>query len=371
LGLVLTLERRGKRLLTRLLAAVVRTPARTRDEIFGRAPQRILLIRQQNQMGDMLLAVPAFRAVRETFPEAKIGLVAAPINQAVLLNNPYIDEVFNYTSRRWLSIVSMIREIRRRRFDVVIVLHTVSFSFTSAALGLLSGARFRVGSTSEPFGHRLSRSFYHFELPLPSPDELAVMNEAEHNLYPLRAAGIDTPDLAPLIVPTDGNRRWAVEFLGEPRVAGAARLVIHPGAGKAANIWPQERFADAVNRIAAAVPLDLTVIEGPRDAAAVAAVCADIATPARVLRGRPIGDVAAVMQKADVVLCNDTGVMHVACAAGARTLAIFGPTDPRRWAPRCVNLTIVRAEGGDLRRLTAETVSARALELLDAASRKG
>jgi ADP-heptose:LPS heptosyltransferase len=265
----------------------------------------------------------------------------------------------------------MIREIRRRKFDVVIVLHTVSFSFTSAALGLLSGARHRVGSTSEPFGHALSRSFFHLELPLPRPAELATMNEAEHNLYPLRAAGIDTADLTPLIVPGEDNRRWAAGFLGEPRLRGAVRMVIHPGAGKIANIWPQERFAEAVNQIAGAVPLDLTVIEGPRDAEAVGAVCAGIATPARILRGRPIGDVAAVLQQADLVLCNDTGVMHVACAAGARTLAVFGPTDPHRWAPRCENLTIVRAEGGDLSELTAQNVSERALELLDAASRKG
>jgi ADP-heptose:LPS heptosyltransferase len=84
-----------------------------------------------------------------------------------------------------------------------------------------------------------------------------------------------------------------------------------------------------------------------------------------VLRGRSIGDVAAVMRHCDLVLCNDTGVMHVASAAGARTLAIFGPTDPSRWAPRCPNLHILRAKNGKLVDLTAAEVVEEVLYVLE------
>jgi ADP-heptose:LPS heptosyltransferase len=70
------------------------------------------------------------------------------------------------------------------------------------------------------------------------------------------------------------------------------------------------------------------------------------------------------MQNSDLVLCNDTGVMHVASAAGARTLAVFGPTDPVRWAPRCPNLHIVRAKDGNLAALSATQVFEKTMSVL-------
>ena len=83
-----------------------------------------------------------------------------------------------------------------------------------------------------------------------------------------------------------------------------------------------------------------------------------------MVRGRSISDIAALVRRADLVICNDTGVMHVAVAAGARVLAIFGPTDPRRWAPVSEALVVVRAPGGNLAGLSAETVVETALALL-------
>jgi ADP-heptose:LPS heptosyltransferase len=71
------------------------------------------------------------------------------------------------------------------------------------------------------------------------------------------------------------------------------------------------------------------------------------------------------LREADLVLCNDTGIMHVACAVGARTLAVFGPTDPVRWAPRSPNLEVIRAENGDLARLDPAAVVERALRAID------
>ena len=70
------------------------------------------------------------------------------------------------------------------------------------------------------------------------------------------------------------------------------------------------------------------------------------------------------MLESDLVLCNDTGVMHVSVAAGARTLAVFGPTDPKRWAPRSKSLHIVRGSDGNLAEITPDTVLAAALALL-------
>lgn len=372
MGLIKQIEGKGKRFLIWAITRAVRTRSVGADEMFATKPRRILVIRQHNQMGDMLLATPAFRAIKEKYPDSRLGVVSAVINRGVLHNNPHVDEVYTYTNRRPLTVLRMIRDLRRARFDIVIVLHTVSFSFTSAWLSWASGARYRVGSTSRPFGNSLSSAFYHMELPLPTPQELAKMSESEHNLYPLRALAITTEDLSPVLVPSHESEAWADRFVGENTSGAGVTLAVHPGAGKTENVWPPARFADVVNRIAAKTRLNLWVVEGPRDAAPVREFERHARVRCVVIRGRPIGDIAALLQRADLVLCNDTGIMHVAAAAGARTLAVFGPTDPVRWAPRCRSLRVVRGVNGDLSSVAPEDVhteALRALGLVDLAER--
>jgi ADP-heptose:LPS heptosyltransferase len=363
MGRVKTLERSGKRTLMRTVGRVLHARPISVAEFRALRFDRILVIRQHNQMGDMMLAIPALRAVKETYPRAWVGVVSSTLNAGVLANSPFVDRVFTYDKTRPSTGLRLVRELRAERFDLAIVLHTVSFSFTSLVLAVLSGARIRIGSTSRALGDALTGSYLSITLPLPDAAALERMNEAEHNLFPLRAAGITTRDLAPLMVPAAASERWAEAFAREHWREGTLRLAVHPGAGKTQNIWPPEDFAAVVDGLTRHRPVSLVVVEGPRDAAAVAAFARACGVQGEVVRGRSISDVAALLKRADLVICNDTGVMHVAAAAGARVLAVFGPTDPVRWAPLCDGLTVVRAPGGDLRAVTAEMVVGKAGEL--------
>jgi ADP-heptose:LPS heptosyltransferase len=331
----------------------------------GRTFDKILVIRQHNQMGDMILAIPAFRAIRVAYPRARIGVVSSSLNRDVLLNNPYLDRLFLYDKRNPFSMVRMVRDLRREKYDLVVVLHTVSFSFTSVALAVLSRAEIRIGSTSRELGDRLTGSYLNLTLPLPSEEELARMNESEHNLFPLDAIGIGTVDLTPVIVPTPECSRWAEKFDSEHWAPECIRLVVHPGAGKAENIWPPRSHARVVNELNRLRPVSVIVVEGPRDAAAVSAFVEACDVVPTVVGKRSIGEVAALMRRADLVICNDTGVMHVAASVGARTLAVFGPTDPNRWAPRAEQLHVVRAPNGDLTAMSPGLVARRAADILE------
>lgn len=364
MGVVKTIERSGKRALRRVLGAMLRAPRVSAAEVAAMKFDRVLVIRQHNQMGDMLLAIPALRAIKAAHPGASVHVVSSTLNRGVMRICPYVDVVHTYDKRNVAGHVGLVRRLRGQRFDVAIVLHTVSFSFTSLVLAVLSGARLRVGSTSRGIGDSLSGSWLHLTLPLPDDAELSRMNEAEHNLYPLRAIGMTTDDLAPEIAPDEASRRWAEQFAAQAWRNGAVRLVVHPGAGKRETIWPPQRFADVVDRIAGARDVAVVAVEGPRDREVVEAFAAACKVPVTVARGRSIGDVAALLRLADLTLCNDTGVMHVAAAAGARTLGVFGPTDPSRWAPRSPGLSVVRAHDGRLLSVEAEAVAAKALEIL-------
>ena len=365
MGRVKALERSGKRALMRAVGGALRARPITPEAFRAMRFERILVVRQHAQMGDMMLAIPAFRAIRETYPAARIGVVSSTLNCGVLVNSPYVDDVFTYDKKSPARSPGLIAKLRAQRFDLAIVLHTVSFSFTSIVLAVLSGARVRIGSTSSVVGDSLTGSYLNLTLPLPDDALLAGMNEAEHNLYPLRAVGITTGDISPLLVPGPENERWADEAAAACWRDGTVRLAVHPGAGKAENIWPPGRWAAVVEALARGREVTLAIIQGPADAGAVQAFQAASAVKGSVVRGRPILDVAALLRRADLVLCNDTGVMHVAAAARARVLAVFGPTDPFRWAPRCAGLEIVRSPGGVLMALEAEAVFARAAQVLD------
>jgi len=365
MGWVKTIERRSKRGLMSTFGVFLRARAMSRDEVIAIRPKSILIIRQHNQMGDTLLAVPALRAVRECHPEARIGVVTSELGRGVLENNPYIDRLFTYEKSRPMEHLRLLSQIRRERFDLAIVLHTVSFSFTSALLAVLSGACVRVGSTSHAIGGRLTGSYFNLTLPLPTETELQAMNEAEHNLYPLAAIGIGTNDIAPVIVPTIEQAGRAETFATRAWRKGALRLAVHPGAGKTENIWPPENFALAVDALAESREIAVVAVEGPRDAGSVQRFCEACRCDVQVARGQSIGEVAALLRIADLVLCNDTGVMHVSASAGARTLAVFGKTDPGRWAPRCEGLATVQSPDRKLESVTVEMVVRAAAEQLD------
>jgi ADP-heptose:LPS heptosyltransferase len=364
MGRVKTFERSAKRGLMRVVGGALRARPLTVDAFRAMDFARILVVRQHNQMGDMMLATPALRAIRETYPRAQIGIVTSTLNRGVLANSPFVDHVFTYDKRRPATHVAMLQALRRQQFDLAIVLHTVSFSFTTLMLGVVSGARVRIGSTSPRIGDALTGSYLNITLPLPDPAQLAGMNEAEHNLFPLRAVGITTDDLSPLIVPGEASERWAEEFAAACWSPGTVKLAVHPGAGKTENIWKPENFAAVVNALAQTTPVSVAVVQGPADAGTARAFEQACHVRGTLVRGRSITDVAALMKRADLVVCNDTGVMHVACAAGARVLGIFGPTDPVRWAPRSPGLRVVRAPGGDLRALEPESVVREAISYL-------
>ena len=338
-------ERAAKRRLTRLLVRFVR-PHASPPPAPGTV-RRLLAIRQHNQMGDMVLSLPALRLLRRTYPAARLVFVTSPLCEALLAGHPEIDELLVFRKeavwRPWL-LGPFLAALRRPRPDLAIVLGTVSFSTTSALLAWASGARWRAGVASRPFGSELSRAIYHRELPMAAPEA----HEVEHNAAPLRGLGIDAaPGFPELPVPAAATRT-AGEFVARsfPNRPGPV-VVVHPGAGKQENIWPVDRFAQLARTLAATVGARVVVSEGPRDASVAARLLG--ACPGAVLWRADLRATLGLLHHADVFVGNDTGMAHVAAAVGTPTVAVFGPTDPRRWSPagrwvRCVRSTSGRIE---------------------------
>lgn len=341
------LSRRLRNGLAGFAAGLVKRPTLTPESLRALKPARILLVRQQNQMGDMVCATPVFRAVRETWPEARIALVTAPVNVEVVRHNPHLDEVLTYDKKavcRPGGFLRFARTLRNFRPDLAFVLGSVSFSVTSAYIALGSGARWIVGADSEPFGFDISRRA--FSLCLPSTPELD-RHAVDHSLAPLEAVGVTTDDRSTVVVPAPEEREAADRILADLDLSPGF-WAVHPGAGKKQNVWPPDRFAAIVSR-AAAEGRHVLVLHGPADGEVLEALRAslDHGLEARVKIAPPcpVGVGAALLARADRLLCNDTGVMHVAGAVGVPTVALFGPTDLGLWKPPSPRVVAVKSPG--------------------------
>ena len=319
--------RRAKRLLMPALARLARRPLLTPAELTALRPGRILVVRQQNQMGDMVCATPALRAIAETWPKARIALVTSPANAGVVLHNPHLARVM-VLERPLRRLPEFWRELRGWKAELALVLSSVSFSLTSALIGLGSGARHVVGADSRPFGWDFSRHCFSLEMPA---DPVVSTHAIEHGLAPLRAIGITTGDLSTVVIPSPDERARAAAIARELEL-GAGFWALHPGAGKRQNAWPAERFVELARR-AAAGGRRVLVLHGPAEASALAAFTTPAVAGVSLCPPCDGGVAAALLGNADRFLCNDTGIMHVAGAVQVPTLALFGPTDPALWKP--------------------------------------
>lgn len=337
--------RRIKKLTSSGLARLTKRPPLTADELRALRPERILVVRQHNQMGDMVCATPALRAIRETWPAAEIALVTAPVNREVVAHNPDLDRIFNFDRRLWHNpsrLFSFVADLRGFRPELALVLSSISFSVTSAWLAAVSGARYIVGADSKPFGWDVSSHMFSLEMPaIPVMDRHAV----DHNLAPLEALGITTANRLPLVVSSPDQQEQARSILAELDLTPGF-WALHPGAGKRQNIWPAAGFAEMVRR-ARQEGHRVLIMHGPADQEQLAAVCDQlgqrIGPDIVVAPACPVGVGAALLQLADRFLCNDTGVMHMAGALRVPTVALFGPTDPALWKPPVPEVVVVRS----------------------------
>jgi len=311
------------------------------------APRRIHLYRPHNQLGDLLLNVPAIRAVRERYPGAHITLVVGRQNAAAVEGQAWADEIRVVDTRNFVGIA---RAALRRgpRPDLALYFTTVSYTRSGALLVALSGARERLGFDPRQWGERdaarLTRS-------LPYPE--GAPHQSEISMALARAAGAGRKPPPP----------YYVADAASVARAPAGAVYLHPGAGKVKNRWPADRFA-AVARDLLARGREVWLIEGPQDAGTVEAVNAALGSPLPIVRGETIPQLAGRFARASLYMGNDTGPLHLAGAVGAPTVGIYGWSDPLEWAPVGRLVRAVRAADATLPSINPVTVLDAAYALL-------
>jgi ADP-heptose:LPS heptosyltransferase len=331
----------------------------------------IFVIRQHNQLGDMLCVVPLLRALRSHYPGARITLLASPVNVEPMQSNRYVDDVLNFDKRQFmggekgslLRFPGYVCSLRRRRFDIAVVPSTVSTSFTSDLLAYLCGAPVRIGAGSIQ-GIPNPSSFF-FTIPRDLDWRgLEGYHQVRRNMdiWPVDVSR--GTDISIEITLREDEIDRGKSFLrklshGAPRV-----IIYHPGAGKVPNRWPADRFARLADELSGGCPAYSVITSGPMDDEPVLRMTEALHTPYEVLKNQPIREIASALRFADLLVTNDTGIMHIGAGVGTPVLSLFGPTDPGEWAPTGTRHRCIRGEGGVTANIPYEAVLKAAHEML-------
>ncbi|KVH35379.1 glycosyltransferase family 9 protein [Burkholderia cepacia] len=296
-----------------------------------RGPTRIAVFRAL-QLGDMLCAVPALRALRRGEPDARITLIGLPwAREFASRFSDYIDGFIAFPGAPGLpeqpepdaaAREAFVAECRARDFDLAIQLHG-SGAHTNAIVASLGATRTAgfvpEGGGTTALDHALAWR----------DDE----PEVKRYLTLMRMLGYaDWGDFLEFPLGGLDHALWRV-LCDEHAIDPGRYVIVHPGARMASRRWPVERFALAARQLA-----DdgwQIVLTGTRAEMALAGAFAEhLARPCVNLCGRtPLGALAVLIGRARLLLCNDTGVSHVAAALGTPSVVVACGSDTARWAP--------------------------------------
>ena len=307
-------------------------------------PKSILIIRQHNQLGDLLAGVSIFRAIKETFPLSKTTLIVSPENYFGIVKNKLIDRYFVFDKRKLYNPFYLTKFIKllREDFDLVIVPVTVSISFTSNLLARFANAKIRIGPKSLDGVENKSAFLFDRRVPLDwrrSPDS----NVADRILDILRPFGINTNKFNSEISFDNENIKAAENFIvGLDRKPSDLLIGIHPGAGKIPNRWSLIKFVDLIKKLNENFDVKIYITGSNSDKEEINYIKQNIPFEIGFYLNKSIPEVAALISISDLFITNDTGIMHVAGATATPQISIFGPTNPYNWAPSGSNKIFIR-----------------------------
>jgi lipopolysaccharide heptosyltransferase II len=288
--------------------------------------KRILIV-NVNWVGDVIFSTPFIRAVRMANPDAHIACLLHPRCKDMLERNPRLDEIIIYDEeglhKSLPGKLRLVLELRRKRFDTAFLLHR---SFTKALLTYMAGIKERIGYATKNRRNILTAA-------VEDPD--GEIHKVEYFLNIARASGINPAGVSYEFFVEDPDRRSAGEMLAKEGVSEKDTVaVLCPGGNWGPKRWPKERFAALGDMLAEKMGAKIVISGSGKDEALAGDVKRMMKSPAIVTAGRTtLRGLGALLERANLVVANDSGPMHMAVAMKTRTIALFGPTSPELTGP--------------------------------------
>ncbi|HJR76231.1 MAG TPA: putative lipopolysaccharide heptosyltransferase III [Nitrospiraceae bacterium] len=338
-----------------------------------------ILVIKLRHIGDVLLATPVLRTLKEAFPQARLTALVNRGTESVLRHHPDLDEILIAEKGTMAAQLRFLRKLRRKRFDCVVDL---TDGDRSAFMSLATRAKTRIGFNAE---HRW-RGLLYTHVVKPSPEDA---HRIEYDLAAVRSLGLTSATARPTLYLSSDEELSAKQVLNELSAEdgrSSKLIIIQPGARYPLKVWPGERFAELADRLVRAVPCRI-LLGGDSGERSVAEAVRD-RTQCRptVIAGRlSLLEFGALLKQCDLFIGNDGGAMHMAAAVGTPVVALFGPTYPQRWGPRgapseilykgldcraCYHPVCIRGEQNCMRLISVDEVFERCMRLLTTSDRE-
>lgn len=283
----------------------------------GRPPTRVLIIRPDDRIGNLVLLLPLLDALHRIWPGVLVDMLLARVSADLVQGDPRIARTIVFDKRRLvengLHLFDLIRRLRQHRYDLVLdASHPQEFSLTGSLLTAATRARRRIGYLAGSSGRVLDAGLVFATDPMRHQSE--VFLDLLRRLVPGVAGGH-------LVLPIDpAEREEARQRLIEAGADPArAWLGIHPG-GRGIKRWPIEQFGGLIDRLAEDRSRQILVFQGPGEEILVQELRARDAV---IIPRLPVRRFAAALTNLQLMIAGDTGPMHVAAAVGTPTLALF------------------------------------------------
>ncbi|HLX58060.1 MAG TPA: lipopolysaccharide heptosyltransferase II [Ktedonobacteraceae bacterium] len=313
-------------------------------------PRRILVIRL-DLIGDLVLSMTVVRALKRSYAGAQIDLLALPSSAQIVRDDPDLCEIISYDpnawrrpkalfqARNWLAALALMRRLRSRRYDIAVSV----FGNWAAIMAVLSGAQRRVGFGREGYPGFMTDSLAgrHWQ-----PGER--LHEVDYCLKLARAAGVSvTPgDRIPRLFVAPATRLELEALLHEARIQEDKPLIachVSSNNGQSKR-WPIPYWATLLDRLIREQGVQVVLTGAPNDLPLIERITSRMQEQPVNLAGKTsLEQLAALLQRADLLISGDSGPMHIAAAVGTPLIAIHGPTDPTHSGPVSPSATILKS----------------------------
>jgi ADP-heptose:LPS heptosyltransferase len=300
-------------------------------------PRNILVI-DFGQLGDVVLSLPALRAIRERFPRAQITVAVGKPGAEVVDLSGYADETLvvdrvalrdGFKPLSIVRVFKIVRDVRHKKFDFVIDLHSLS---ETNLLGFLSGAPKRLYSRRP--GRSLDYLANFHPLP-PIETDHRQRHLIDRYLDVLIPLEIEMADRLPNLKTRPADNLAVERILRKAKAEAGAPLVgLFPGAGHPSRRWPLERFASLADFLIRNDQVRVLVFVGPEERVFVKDIRQQFPPVIVVLDQLTIPQLAAAQARLAAFVSNDTGPMHIASAVGTPVVLLLDKRAPNSYLPR-------------------------------------
>ncbi|MFO7761860.1 MAG: lipopolysaccharide heptosyltransferase II [Desulfobia sp.] len=295
-----------------------------------------ILVRSTNWIGDVIMTTPAVRTIRNNFPEAEISLLARPWVADIFAASPHIDRVIVYDKngrhRGFRGLLHLSNTLKKQYFDAAILLQN---AFEAAFLAWKAGIPVRAGYKRDG-----RSTFLNYGIDL----DKDIGNR--HQVYYYQ-------DLLTKLGLTAGSEKLFLRLSEDDRVRGqkyrsgltsSPVIGLNPGAAYGpAKCWPAERYGSLASLIHEKSGAEFLVFGAPADKETGRKIAEQGEGYIHNLAGETtLSQAMALIANCDAFVTNDSGLMHVAAAAGTPLVAIFGSTDAAATGPFSDNASVIQ-----------------------------